>query len=134
VVSAIIRFFYVKLILLLGTIRTHPRTFWKDHQYEYPALAHLARDILSVPATGAGVERLFNSARDICHYRLGSLKPKTIRGLMIFMCTSKFDLENDQRMLINKYLSHQEKQAAKEEKNTKEIALVPISDDERKRI
>jgi hypothetical protein len=92
--------YYVKLTLLLGTIRTHPRLFWKDHQHEFPALAHLARDILSVPATGAGVERLFNSARDVCHYRRGSLKPETIRDLMMFMCTSKFDLDECNRQKI----------------------------------
>lgn len=130
VVSAIFRFFYVKLILLLGTIRSHPRLFWRDHQHEFPALSRLARDILSVPATGAGVERLFNSARDICHYRRGSLKPETIRDLMMFMCTSKFDLEDDQRMLMNEYLSHQERQTAKEEKNTKETTFDPISDND----
>lgn len=49
---------------------------------------------------------------------------------MMFMCTSKFDLEDDQRMLINEYLSRQEKQAVKEEKNTKETAFSPISDDD----
>lgn len=32
-------------------------------------MARLARDVLSIPASGAGVERLFNSARDTCHYR-----------------------------------------------------------------
>ncbi|KAJ5456131.1 uncharacterized protein N7458_003714 [Penicillium daleae] len=99
-------------------------------QYLESALARLARDILSIPATGAGVERLFYTARDICHYRRGSLKPETIRDLMMFVCTSKFDIEDDQRMLINEYLSHQEKQAAKEEKDIKENNFDPISDDE----
>lgn len=116
--------------MLAGTIRTPPRIFWRDHQHEFPALARLARDILSIPVTGAGVERLFNTARDICHYRRGSLKPETIRDLMMFMCISKFDVEDDQRMLINEYLSHQEKQTAKEEKSTKENDFDPISDDE----
>jgi hypothetical protein len=116
--------------VLTGTIRTPARIFWRDHQHEFPALARLARDILSILATGAGVERLFNTARDICHYRRGSLKPETIRDLMMFMCTSKFDIEDNQRMLINEHLSHQEKQAAKEEKDTKENDFDPISDDE----
>lgn len=44
----------------------------------FPALADLARDILTIPATRARVERLFNSTRDVCHYRRGSLKPSTI--------------------------------------------------------
>ena len=56
------------LILLLDTVLAPPLLFWKDNQHRFPALAALARDVLSVPATGAGVERLFNTARDICHY------------------------------------------------------------------
>ncbi|KAG0153447.1 hypothetical protein PDIDSM_2099 [Penicillium digitatum] len=51
------------------TVSVRPLTFWKEHQARFPAIAALARDTLSFPATGAGVERLFNTARDICHYR-----------------------------------------------------------------
>ncbi|KAJ5742626.1 uncharacterized protein N7511_011358 [Penicillium nucicola] len=80
---------------MISTVRSGPRIFWKEHQHEFPALASLARDALSIPATGAGVERLFNSARDICHYRRGSLTPTTIQGLMLFMCTSRFDFEDE---------------------------------------
>jgi hypothetical protein len=50
------------LIYVLGIVRSPPRIFWKDHQHDFPALARLARDVLSISATGAGVERLFNSA------------------------------------------------------------------------
>ncbi|KAF3394527.1 hypothetical protein F1880_004639, partial [Penicillium rolfsii] len=58
--------------------------YLKSHyKHEFPVLASLARDIMSIPATRAGVERLFNSARDICYYRRGSLKPKTIRDIML---------------------------------------------------
>jgi hypothetical protein len=39
------------------------------------------------------VERLFNTARDICHYRRRSLKSGTIEELMLYLCTSKFDLD-----------------------------------------
>ncbi|OQE58765.1 hypothetical protein PENNAL_c0360G08151, partial [Penicillium nalgiovense] len=111
-------------------VRSVPRVFWKEHQHEFPALASLARDILSIPATGAGVERLFNSARDICHYRRGSLNPTTIQDLMLFMCTSRFDLEDKQRVLINEYLSYEEMQAAREERDTQANGFDPISDDE----
>jgi hypothetical protein len=50
------------LIYVLGIVRSPPRIFWKDHQHDFPALARLARDVLWISATGAGVERLFNSA------------------------------------------------------------------------
>jgi hAT family C-terminal dimerisation region len=37
---------------------------------KYPVLALMARDIiLAIPASEVGVERVFNHARDICHYR-----------------------------------------------------------------
>ncbi len=43
----------------------------------------MARDVLAVPTSGVGVERIFNMARDICHYRRGRLDPETIRMLCI---------------------------------------------------
>ena len=47
--------------------------YWEVNEHGYLVLSRLARDLLFVPATGAGVERLFHSARYICHYRRGSL-------------------------------------------------------------
>lgn len=70
-----------------------PLSFWRENQYRFPAITALARDYLAIPATGARVERLFNTARDICHYRRGSLKSQTIEELMLYLCTSRFDLE-----------------------------------------
>ncbi|KAJ5355238.1 uncharacterized protein N7496_000165 [Penicillium cataractarum] len=115
-----------------STVEATPLVFWKEHQNEYPILASLARDILTTPASGSGVERLFNSARDICHYRRGSLKPQTIKELMLFMCTTKFDVESEQLALVDEYLSTQEKQAKKEQKDAqkKEEQFDPISDNE----
>ncbi|KAJ5355559.1 uncharacterized protein N7496_012771, partial [Penicillium cataractarum] len=115
-----------------STVEATPLVFWKEHQNEYPILASLARDILTTPASGSGVERLFNSARDICHYRRGSLKPQTIKELMLFMCTTKFDVESEQLTLVDEYLSTQEKQAKKEQKDAqkKEEQFDPISDNE----
>jgi hypothetical protein len=73
-----------------------------------------------VPATGAGVGRLFNSARDICHYRQGSLNEKTIQDLMMYMCSQKFTLDNQQLSRLEKLLlegdiqvSHEEEYALK---------------------
>lgn len=72
---------------------SEPLSFWRENQYRFPAIAALARDVLAIPATGAGVERLFNTARDICHYRRGQLNSDTIEELMLFLCTSRFDLD-----------------------------------------
>jgi hypothetical protein len=123
-------FDYTKIYYTIGIVRTPVCTFWRDHQHLFPALANLARDILSIPATGAGVERLFNSARDICHYRRGSLKPSTIQDLMMFMCTSRFEIEDSHRALINEYLSSEERQASQEEKDMSIQQFEPISDNE----
>ena len=43
----------------------------------------MAKDVLSIPGSGAGVERLFNQGRDIASYRRGRLQAKTIETLMI---------------------------------------------------
>jgi hypothetical protein len=67
-------------------------------------LARIARDVLSIPASGAGVERLFNCARDICHYRRGQLKPDTIKGLMLHHFSSKFKLKQAEIEMIKEYL------------------------------
>ncbi|KAJ5310934.1 pyridoxal phosphate-dependent transferase [Penicillium atrosanguineum] len=82
--------------LQAGVIRTTPQAFWRDHQFKYPTLARVARDIFSIPATGAGVERLFNSARDICYYRRGRLNSTTIQDLIIFSCLTQFEIEDEQ--------------------------------------
>ncbi|EYE90334.1 uncharacterized protein EURHEDRAFT_463207, partial [Aspergillus ruber CBS 135680] len=120
------------ILTSIGTQIVNPRVYWRDHQHEYPILASVARDVLTTPASGSGVERLFNSARDICHYRRGSLKPKTIKELMLFMCTTKFNMESKQLSLMEEYFTTQETQAAKEEKDAwkKQDEFNPISDDE----
>ncbi|OQD70007.1 hypothetical protein PENANT_c279G03623, partial [Penicillium antarcticum] len=109
-------------------IQIAPLTFWRENQARFPAIAALARDILSFPATGAGVERLFNTARDICHYRRGRIKSHTIEDLMMFLCTSRFDIEEQEARLLKKFFSHDELEAAKEEKdnNLDDIEIEPI--------
>jgi hypothetical protein len=115
-----------------GLTKGNPRLFWKEHESEYPILARMARDVLSIPASGAGVERLFNCARDICHYRRGQLKPDTIKDLMLHMFSSKFELEQNQLEIIKEYLS--EGEAAMIDQANKPLVkldnLDPISDDE----
>jgi hypothetical protein len=119
------------LIHLLDIVKNaQPLTWWRDHQDEFPTMAKIARDVLSIPANGAGVERLFNSARDVCHYRRGSLQPQTISDLMMYMCTSRFEIHEEERIMLSEYLSTQEIQAAKEERTPQQLAVDPISDNE----
>ncbi|KAJ5212865.1 hypothetical protein N7449_000034 [Penicillium cf. viridicatum] len=64
--------------LNLRTDEDDPYRFWRLYKKEFLTLTALARDIFSIPATSVGVERLFSSARDIYHYRRGSLNIRTI--------------------------------------------------------
>lgn len=116
----------------IDTISMNPLTFWKEHQSRFPAIAALARDVLSFPATGAGVERLFNTARDICHYRRGRIKSETVEDLMMFLCTSRFDMEEQEAEILKEFFSQSEIEAAKEEKDGKldSVEFLPISDTE----
>jgi hypothetical protein len=78
------------------------------------------------------VERLFNTARDVCHYRQGRIKSQTIEELMMFLCTSRFDIEEQEAKLLEKFFSYKEMESTKEEKDEKldEIEIDPISDTE----
>lgn len=58
----------------------------------------MAREFLAIPASGVGVERLFNQARDICTYRRHSLKPETLRLLIMLMCMDSFNLKEEYRL------------------------------------
>ena len=80
-------------MVYLATKQVNPLLFWKEYEQELPILSSVARDILSIPTTGAGVERLFNSARDVYHYRRGQLNPTTIQDIMMFRCKSRFDFK-----------------------------------------
>jgi len=59
-----------------------PVTWWKGSQALYPKLSGMARDVLAVPATGAGVEREFSVSGRVVTKQRNRLAPKTIRDLM----------------------------------------------------
>ena len=109
-----------------------PLEFWRTNAPRFPALSALARDILSISATGAGVERLFNTARDICHYRRGRLHASTIQELMMYLCTSKFDKEEQDSALLQEFFTRDEIEEAKEEKGITSdmVDIDPVSDTE----
>lgn len=88
----------------------------------------LVRYILSIPTIGAGAENLFNSARDSCHYRRGSLNATTIQDLMMYMCISWFEGEEEQLALGRELFMKNEREALKEPQSQED--LYPISDSE----
>lgn len=126
------------LLIIIDTQLVNPRIYWKEHQQKFPILASLARNILTTPTSSSSVERLFNSARDICHYRRGSLKSKTIQNLILFIYTTKFNIKSKQLSLINNYLTTQKTQTAKKKKDTQnakyEFDLISNNEDERSAI
>ncbi|KAJ5471499.1 hypothetical protein N7530_008856 [Penicillium desertorum] len=67
-----------------GVLNISPCAYWKDHQREWPVLTRLARDLLSIPATGASTERLLTVAQNICRTRGGSLDESTMRDLVMY--------------------------------------------------
>ncbi|KAJ5305488.1 uncharacterized protein N7443_005148 [Penicillium atrosanguineum] len=111
------------------TIKGSARTFWKDHQRQFP-LASITCDLMSIPAAGAGVERLLNSARDICHYRRGSLSLETIRDIMLYMCTTRFDIKEKQRLILQEYRLDHEIAASAEALDVQTHNFKATSDDE----
>jgi len=59
-----------------------PIAWWKVHASEYPTVARMARDILSIPVTSVPLERLFSSASDILPYRCNRMGHGMITALM----------------------------------------------------
>jgi hypothetical protein len=60
------------------------------------------------------------------------MKSETIQELMMFLCTSRFDLEEKEAQQLEKFFSREEIEAAKEEKDEKldKVEVEPISDTE----
>jgi hypothetical protein len=61
-----------------------PLVWWKAHALGYPRLSRMARDILAVPATGAGVEREFSKARRVTAWYRARLNASTITKSMMY--------------------------------------------------
>ncbi|KIJ27296.1 hypothetical protein M422DRAFT_271550 [Sphaerobolus stellatus SS14] len=60
-----------------------PVQWWGARKLQFPNLSRLARDLLSIPGSAVAVERIFSGGRDTISLRRASLKPETIRTLML---------------------------------------------------
>ncbi len=80
--------------------------YWRGKELQWPELCRMARVVLAVPAMLAGVERLFNIALDICHYRRGHLKPEST-GKHVMM--RQYDASD----LLAESLENEEEETAK---------------------
>ncbi|KIJ31033.1 glycosyltransferase family 1 protein [Sphaerobolus stellatus SS14] len=66
-----------------GFLKSDPVRWWGRRTTLFPNLSRLARDILSIPGSAVAVERIFSGGRDRISLRRASLKPETIRILML---------------------------------------------------
>ena len=58
--------------------------YWKDHATLFPHLSLMARDLFSVPATGAGVERIFSKSGRVATWTRARLQSRTINETMLY--------------------------------------------------
>ncbi|OAL68712.1 hypothetical protein A7D00_7370 [Trichophyton violaceum] len=65
--------------------------YWKVNSKRFPILSMMARDILAVPPSTVGVERLFNIARDVNYFRRARLNPRTVRAIMVELASNRLD-------------------------------------------
>ncbi|KAJ8263828.1 hypothetical protein GJAV_G00141760 [Gymnothorax javanicus] len=61
---------------------TDPLKWWKDHDVVFPALSHLAKKYLLVPATSSPSERVFSCSGNIVTCHRASLKPDAVDRLV----------------------------------------------------
>jgi hypothetical protein len=64
------------------TLPDNPLEFWKNHNMEFPILAKVARQIFSIPATTASVERSFSVAGNIVVKRRTNIKPAQLDNVV----------------------------------------------------
>jgi hypothetical protein len=57
--------------------------FWQSVKGVAPGLGQMVKDVLVMPISGVGVERVFSTARQICTYKRHCLNPKTLKMLVI---------------------------------------------------
>ncbi|XP_037829333.1 E3 SUMO-protein ligase ZBED1-like [Kryptolebias marmoratus] len=59
-------------------VKKDPLVWWKEHQYEYPLLSHLAKRYLCIPGTSVSSERVFSTAGDIITAQRSALLPEHV--------------------------------------------------------
>ena len=66
-------------------VQENPLDWWRVNQLRYPTLAHLARKILSIPATSVPSERVFSHGLHIVNTKRACLLPENVKLLVFFL-------------------------------------------------
>ncbi len=59
----------------------------------YPNLSQVAKDVLAIPIAGVGVERVFNTAKDVIGDRRHRLSARTMQQIMVLKDTISQEVE-----------------------------------------
>ena len=73
---------YLEEALLEANAKIDVLSFWKAHQYRYPELANMARDILSVPVSTVASESAFSTGGRVLDQYRSALKPNVVEALI----------------------------------------------------
>ena len=71
-----------------------PLKYWKTHSHRFPTLSKLAKQLLAMPATSGGVERLFSTAGAIARSRRARLTTNTTEKILMY----RQFLKNEQKL------------------------------------
>jgi hypothetical protein len=73
--------------------------WWSANEVSYPQLARVAKDILAIPISQVGVERVFNTARDVIGDQRHRLSTRAVRQIMILKDTISSEQCNEEDSL-----------------------------------
>lgn len=59
------------------------QNWWLANKEEFPSMAACARDYLGIPGAEVDIERLFSLGREILGLNRHSMKPETMRALVL---------------------------------------------------
>ena len=108
----------------------HTLSYWKTKSVSLPHLGLMARDIFAVPATGAGVERMFSKSGRVASWSRARLQAATIRETMLY---KDFLVRNRSPLNEEQEREREQRKEQRKKANRKQISqpvLMSESEDE----
>ncbi|CAF1148186.1 unnamed protein product [Rotaria sordida] len=68
----------------------NPLLFWKEQEHVLPNMSRLAKQIFSIPASSAAVERAFSSAGIIISQRRTNINPSTVNDIILIRSAAAY--------------------------------------------